>query len=341
MRRAMLGITALMMLSWSLVAAAPSTAGGAHNPVFPGADPHLAVACGRYWIYPTNAVDPGNGFVASRFYAYSSADLQRWTRSAPLIDIASIKWIGDDGAREHFLWAPGLAVKGGHYFLYYSVGPQNPTPSRLGVAVGTSPAGPFVDSGAPLLTGGNGFEAIDPMTFIDPASGKAYLYAGGSAGATLRVFELTPDMVHIAREIPVQTPPGFTEGAFMHVRNGVYYLSYSHGRWNDATYSVRYATAPSPIGPWRYRGVILTSDATHRGPGHHSFAQDPVNGAWIIAYHRWEQRSRTGPFTGVRQTAVQTISYARDGTIRPIRISDTTPPPMPLPAARPGEHCPG
>ena len=53
----------------------------------------------------------------------------------------------------------------------------------------------------------------------------------GSAGAKLRVFELNPDLVSFAREVPVETPPQFTEGVFMHVRDGRYYLSYSHGSW--------------------------------------------------------------------------------------------------------------
>ncbi len=39
------------------------------------------------------------------------------------------------------------------------------------------------------------------MVFTDRRSGRIYLYAGGSAGATLRVWELKPDMVSIAREV--------------------------------------------------------------------------------------------------------------------------------------------
>src|SRR3546814_10799351 len=78
---------------------------------------------------------------------------------------------------------------------------------------------------------------------------------------------LTPDLLTIDHEVKVAQPPHFTEGAFMHERDGIYYLSYSHGRWNDATYSVHYATAPGPTGPWTYRGVILTTDGTYNGPG--------------------------------------------------------------------------
>src|SRR3546814_10253395 len=105
------------------------------------------------------------------------------------------------------------------------------------------------------------------MVFADAKSGKTYIYAGGSAGSTLRVFVLTPDLLTIDHEVMVAQPPHFTEGAFMHERDGIYYLSYSHGRWNDATYSVHYATAPGPTGPWTYRGVILTTDGTYKGPG--------------------------------------------------------------------------
>ena len=89
----------------------------------------------------------------------------------------------------------------------------------------------------------------------------------------MRVWEMAPDMVNVAREIPVDNPPQFTEGAFMHFANGRYYLSYSHGFYGGASYSVHYATANSPTGPWQYRGPILRSDLTRKGPGHHSFVR--------------------------------------------------------------------
>src|SRR3546814_20642455 len=105
------------------------------------------------------------------------------------------------------------------------------------------------------------------MVFADAKSGKTYIYAGGSAGSTLRVFVLTPDLLTIDHEVKVAQPPHFTEGAFMHERDGSYYLSYSHGRWNDATYSVHYAPAPGPTGPWPSRGVSLPNDGTKNGRG--------------------------------------------------------------------------
>jgi beta-xylosidase len=302
------------------LAALTTTAALADNPQFQGADPHAVYIGNELWVFPTGG--PGGSWDADRFGAFSSADRKHWKSRGELIRRDSITWIGDDGAREHFLWAPGVATRGGKWYLYYSVGPQNPTPSRIGVAVASRPQGPYVDSGKPLLTGGNGFEAIDPMTFVDPKSGKAYMYAGGSAGSTLRVFELTPDMVGIAREATVAQPPKFTEGAFMHERNGIYYLSYSHGRFNGPDYSVHYATARSPLGPWRYRGEILSSDRRHKGPGHHSFVRDPKTGAWSIVYHRWENPVGGAPYKGERQVAIDRIRYTKDGGIMPVRMTD-------------------
>ncbi|WP_454886746.1 family 43 glycosylhydrolase [Sphingomonas oryzagri] len=312
-----------LMAAVASLAAAPAPV--PHNPIFVGADPDMVALCGRWFVYPTNAVDPKDGFAASRFYAWSSPDLHHWTKSAPLIEMKDIGWIEADGARHHGLWAPSLTAANGRYYLYYSVGPQNPTPSRLGVAIGDSPDGPFEDSGKPLLTGGNGFEAIDPMVFVDH-DGKAYLYAGGSAGAKLRIFLMKPDLTEIDHEIPVETPPEFTEGAFVHERNGVYYLSYSHGHFDGPDYSVHYATSKTPVGPWTYRGAILAADATHQGPGHHAFAENPKTQQWFIAYHRWERGPGPGPYKGTREVAIDAIRYAKDGRILPVRMTDGPPP---------------
>ncbi|MCL4180542.1 MAG: hypothetical protein KJ072_22705 [Verrucomicrobia bacterium] len=48
--------------------------------------------------------------------------------------------------------------------------------------------------------------------------------------------------VSFAREIEVKIPRHFTEGGYMHHANGRYYLSYSHGSWRHASYSVHHAT---------------------------------------------------------------------------------------------------
>lgn len=303
-------LAALLALTASACAGTPRA--DLSNPLFAGADPHAETLGGQVWIYPTGGGERG------ALVAWSSTDLVNWTKHGPIFRLEDARWIPDDGARVHHLWAPAIATANGRFYLYYSVGPQNPTPSRIGVAVADSPAGPFTDTGRPLVAdGGNGFEAIDPMVFVDPRDGARYLYAGGSAGATLRAWLLKPDMVSIDREVPVAQPPKFTEGAFVHVRRGVYYLSYSHGSWNRGDYSVHYATGPSPLGPWTYRGALLESAGDIKGPGHHSFFTDPKSGRLMIAYHRWEKPGAE-PFRGSRQVAIAPVTYRPDRTIAPI-----------------------
>lgn len=293
--------------------AAPSA-----NPIMPGADPHAIVIGDTVWIYPTWS-ERGR----QQFFAFSSTNLTDWQRHGPVLDFQNVKWINDDKAPVHYPWAPAIFADKGKFYFYYAVGPQTPTPSRIGVAVGDSPAGPFVDSGKPLLTGGKGYEAIDPMVFRDPKSktGRTLLYAGGSAGAKLRVFELNPDLISIAREIPVDTPTKFTEGVFVHLHEDRYYISYSHGGWRDASYSIHYSSSDSPTGPWSYHGAILTSDATRKGPGHHSFIHDPRTGQWLIAYHRWENQTTDGPFRGSRQICIERVQHDAEGRILPVTMT--------------------
>lgn len=281
-----------------------------HNPVMNGADPDVLLVEDTVWMYPTAGPQ-------GQFYVFSSKDLVTWQRHGPILDFSDVKWIPAD---KH-AWAPGIIKKNDKYYLYYSVGPK---PSHIGVASSSSPAGPFTDSGRALLSDHNdpNFEAIDAMAFTDPKSNKTYLYAGGSAGSRLRVFELNEDMMSFAREIPVQTPLYFTEGSFMHYRNGIYYLSYSHGGWSNATYSVHYATSDTPTGPWSYRGVILSSNERHKGPGHHSFLYNAALEEWYLFYHRWNNRSGPGPFRGSRKIAIEKMVYESDGRIRPFVLTD-------------------
>lgn len=288
------------------------------NPLFPGADPHAVCIEKRIYVFATGLHGEGR-----KFHVMTSADGHEWRRQGPVLDFKDIPWITADGRTEAFAWAPCLATRGGKSYFYFSVGPQKPGfPAHIGVATGDSPSGPFKDSGKPLLTGGKGFEAIDPMVFHDPKSSKWLLYAGGSAGSKLRVFELAPDMISFAREVPVKTPPEFTEGAFMHLHGNIYHLTYSHGRWRHADYSVHHATSPSPLGPWIHRGHILTSDERHKGPGHHSIVRHPSTGEWMIFYHRWENARGEGPYQGSRQIAVDRLVHLPDGGIQAVRMTD-------------------
>ena len=313
--------------------------------IFTGADPDTGFFQGKFWMYSTatSEIGPGNQVL----YAFSSPDLKNWTKTPqPIFQFKNAPWIAANGRPGNYAWAPGITEKDGKYYLYYSVGPQDPQhPARVGVAVSNSPGGTFVDSGKALISGEKGFEAIDAEVFKDPKSGKYYLYAGGSAGAKLRVWEMAPDLVNVAREVPVDTPPQFTEGAFMHYDNGRYYLSYSHGYYGGASYSVHYATSDSPTGPWNYKGPILQTDKTRKGPGHHSFVKDPRDGKWVIVYHRWQSPYGGNPYKapGGRSIAISPLRYDKNGDILPIEMNDDVPvlvDPNAIPQTKVGKAAP-
>jgi beta-xylosidase len=288
------------------------------NPIFDGADPDILIDNGIFWIYPTTEQPAGK----KEFFAHRSSDLQHWTTVGPILKEENVSWITSDGAPSHELWAPGIFAHENKYYLFFAVGPQNPTPSRIGVAVCETPGGTFKDSGKPLITGGSDFEAIDAMVFRDPNSGKIYLYCGGSAGAKLHVYELNDDCISIKNAISVETPKDFTEAPFMHLIDKTYYLSYSHGRWNDDTYSVHYSTSSTSVGPWTYQGEILKTDKHHTGPGHHSFAKDPSTGKWYIIYHRWNNAKLSGKMPPIRSVSIDSVEYDTHGLILPITMTD-------------------
>jgi GH43 family beta-xylosidase len=286
------------------------------NPVLTGADPHVVVVGDMVWMYVTGYKEP------TLLYGYSSTDLQHWERHGPILKAEDIPWFYDDGEKDRRLWAPCIIEKEGRWLLYFSVGPQRSTaPSRIGVAVGTNPAGPFKAMDAPLLTGGAGFEAIDPMVFVDASTGVAYLYAGGSAGAVLRIYELSGDWTALGREIKVETPPHFTEAPYMHERHGRYYLSYSSGDFRTAGYAVHYALADSPTGPWHYQGIVLESSKEHKGPGHHSILHDQARDQDFIVYHRWNHQKAAESYHAARQIAIDRLSYGEEGLLESVEMT--------------------
>lgn len=279
------------------------------NPILPShhADPFIGYFAGKYWIYPTSED-------TKSFRAFSSSNLVDWVDQGQVFNLNQSSW-----ATNGYGWAPCVVGRNGNYYFYYAMGgAAGWQDSKIGVAIGPTPTGPFTDIGAPLVTSQTSspnIEAIDPMVFID-TDGSAYLYYGGSAGANLGIRQLnTNDMVSFSGPLSVVTPSGFTEAPFVSKRNGIYYISYSNGSWKTNTYNVRYATSTSPKGPWAYKGQILTSDRLHRGPGSHAFLQIPNTDTWYICYHYWDSVYST------RHTALDPLNYNADGTIKPVTMT--------------------
>jgi beta-xylosidase len=288
------------------------------NPLFPGwyADPEARLFDGQYWVYPTFSAP----FEEQVFLdAFSSPDLVHWTKHARIIDTNRVTWA------KKAVWAPSIIEKGGRYFLFFGANDIQSDSERggIGIAISDKPQGPFKDYlGKPLVDRfHNGAQPIDQFVFKD-GDGQYYLIYGGWRHCN--IAKLNADFTGFVpfedgttfKEI---TPEGYVEGSFMFVKDGKYYFMWSEGNWTGPDYSVAYAVADSPFGPFRRAGKILQQDSTiATGAGHHSIIQHPKTGKWYIFYHRRPLGETDGNH---RVTCIEELQFDDAGAIKPVTLT--------------------
>jgi hypothetical protein len=284
------------------------------------ADPSAHVFNGRLYLYPSHDRDSGipsndNGdqYDMADYHVFSLDSI-----GGPVTDHGVVLALEDIPWASKQLWAPDAAVRNGVYYLYF---PARDTDNlfRIGVAVSSSPEGPFTPDPEPIA----GSYSIDPCSFVDD-DGQAYLYFGGIWGGQLQCWEsgqFDPAGKEPTGHVPALQPLAildadgqplrahdhdrrFFEGAWMHRRNGVYYFSYSTG---DTHYLV-YATGDNPLGPFTYRGRIL--EPVIGWTTHHSIVE--FQGKWYLFYH---DASLSGGVNHLRCVKVAELFYGLDGAI--------------------------
>lgn len=296
------------------------------NPIFKGwyADPEAAVFGNRYWIFPTYSAKYNEQVF---FDAFSSPDLVSWTKHNRILDTSLVKWA------RRAMWAPAAIEKDGKYFLFFSANDiQNDNEyGGVGVAVADKPEGPFSDFlGRPLVDKfHNGAQPIDQFVFKD-GSGYYLIYGGWRH---CNIARLKPDFTGLMpfedgttfREI---TPAGYVEGPIMLRRNGKYYFMWSEGGWTGPDYSVAYAVADSPFGPFKRVAKILQQDPSiATGAGHHSVIHVPGTDTWFIVYHR---RPLGETDRNARVVCLDRMLFDETGFIKTVRITQEGIPATPL-----------
>jgi beta-xylosidase len=109
------------------------------------------------------------------------------------------------------------------------------------------------------------------------------------------------------------------EGPFMFIRNGKYYFMWSEGGWTGPDYSVAYAMADSPFGPFERIDKILEQNPTiATGAGHHSVIKIPSKDEWYIVYHR---RPLTETDGNSRETCIDHMYFDKKGFIKKVVIT--------------------
>ena len=300
------------MNTGNAAASGPVLAAGTYaNPVLDADFPDPAVIFapdGHYYAYATQTQRDGQWI---NIQVARSTDLVHWHFLGDAMP-QKPSWAHET----QDLWAPYVVHDGNRYLMYFSATHDAcHDPERghcLAVATADSPTGPFVDMGVPLLLG-VGFEYIDPMVFVDPASGKWLLY-WGSGFHPIRVQELGEDRMSFAPGSeptnliwpnPVEGAfPRLVEAAWVIAHDDFYYLFYSGDNCcgPDAEYGVMVARSRSPTGPFETleeaRGVphslMLFKSERWLAPGHNSIVTDQAGDTWIVYHaidvHRPRQR---------------------------------------------------
>lgn len=312
----------------AIFAAAAVTAGAApvvssaDNPIVQTSytsDPAPMVYDGVFYMYTGHDADGAKDYIMPDWKCFSSTDMQNWTDHGTILPESTFKWAGENSA-----WAAQCIERGGKFYMYVTVVPANGGGRAIGVAVADSPTGPFTDAiGKPLC--GPDWAFIDPTVFIDD-DGQAYLFFGNPNPYCVKLNE---DMISYSGTVTKvdMTPEGFgtksngdgrmyVEGPWFYKRGDLYYLLYAA---NGIPENIAYSIAPSPTGPWTYRGVIMPSEG--RSFTNHCGIAD-YGGHSYFAYHSGALPGGSG---FQRSVCIEEFSYNADGTIPTIKMSKSGP----------------
>ncbi|HTN39758.1 MAG TPA: glycoside hydrolase family 43 protein [Asticcacaulis sp.] len=279
------------------------------------ADPAPLVVGDTAYLYVGHDEAKGDEFFRMNDWrVYSSRDLKHWTSHGAIMKPTDFSWAVGEA------WASQAVERNGRFYLYTTVTHDNSHPGRaIGVAVADNPLGPFKDArGSALVTdtttpGPYGWDDIDPTVLVDD-DGTAWLAWGNPV---LHLARLKPNMTELDGPIENIALPNYTEGPWLSKRQGIYYLTYAAMAHQGVWEHLAYATAPSPRGPWTYRGIIT-------GPVKNSYTIHPglleFKGRSYLLYHNGTLTLPDGE-TGAgarRSVTIEYLDYGADGSIFPI-----------------------
>ncbi|GHF43911.1 arabinan endo-1,5-alpha-L-arabinosidase [Deinococcus metalli] len=284
-----------------------------------------------------------------------STDLVHWTYIGDAF-AQKPAWVKDDAG----LWAPDVEYVNGKYRLYYTASDTKAGGSAIGVATSDSPAGPWTDSGTPVVEpqappGGTPTDrrwVFDPDVIVDDA-GQAWLYYGSYFGG-ISVRRLSADGLSTdpATQVEVALDNRY-EGAQV-VRHGTwYYLMGSATNCCNGPltgYSIFAGRSASPTGPFvdrdgvslldpRVGGTPVISMNGNRwvGPGHNAVFTDAGGQDWTL-YHAIDPNDAYFTPGGVNKRPVLLDPLDWIGGWPTVRAGNwASDGAMPAPAAQPGQ----
>lgn len=273
-------------------------------------DPFVLCDGGMYYMYATQ----------------SGVGIHVWRGSTPeKVEPVGLCYSGKDSFGYECFWAPEVVKRrDGKYIMHFTARDRKDGILRTGVAVADNPLGPFRDAaeGKPMFD--IGMATIDATCFIDD-DGKAYLFyvkdcsvnvIDGVHTSQIYGVKLSSDLITPIGEpllvaspcqewethellAPTSSDVGkeqfkdgktrflWNEGPYVLKHKGKYYMTYSANCYDSREYSVGYAVADSPLGPYKkFAGNPIMSyiDGKMSGPGHNAFFRDK-EGRLMCAFH--------------------------------------------------------
>ena len=281
------------------------------------ADPSAHLFEGKIYVYPSHDIieknpmydDCGSQY-AMRDYRVLSMDYIGGpvTIHDVALDLNDVKW-----AKRQF-WAPDAAEKDGKYYLYFPTKDKQDI-FKIGVAISSNPAGPFKPEKNPIkgsysmdpsvfkdddgsyymyfggIWGGQLQRWDENNNYTESGCETQDNGIPNSPAISPRIALMSDDMLNFAEEPkpiriidkngdPILTKDHdrrFFEAAWIHKKDGTYYLSYSTGN----THYIVYATGDNPYGPFVYQGVM--NNPVQGWTNHHSTLE--VDNKWYFFYH--------------------------------------------------------
>ena len=313
------------------------------------ADPSAHIFNGKIYVYPSHDIveenpmydDCGSQY-AMRDYRVLSMDYVGGpvTIHDVALDLKDVPW-----AKRQF-WAPDAAEKDGKFYLYFPTKDKEDI-FKIGVAVSNNPEGPFKAKKTPIegsySMDPSVFKDDDGKYYMYVGGiwggqlqrwdeNNKYVPSGcetqdngipDSPAISPRIALMADDMVSFAKDLkpiriidkdgsPILTKDHerrFFEAAWVHKKDGIYYLSYSTGN----THLIVYATSDNPYGPFVYQGVL--NQPVQGWTNHHSTLE--VDDNWYFFYHDTQISGKDF----LRNVKVTEMFHKKDGSIEPINTT--------------------